>query len=92
MARPSALRWNPFARLEAVRLGDAVASAQAWAAARRMLVAQAEPNPSSAVLVAPWLSRQGRSFEMTRGVQPLSPFPATGKGGAGELTLRVRRA
>ncbi len=70
MARAPSLSWNPFARRSSVRLGAAGAAARGWAAARRTLIAEFEPNPSSAILVAPWLGRHGRACHLSNGAQP----------------------
>ena len=74
MPRSLPARWNPFARRPVLRLGRAGASDRAQP--RRVLVAEIEANPSSAILVAPWLARRHPGLEVCRGPQP----PTLGEG------------
>ena len=54
--------WNPLARRPQRRLGGAASAAREATVAGRTLVLELESNPSSALVIAPWLRRNGGPF------------------------------
>lgn len=62
--------WNPLARRWPRLLGEASSAVREAAVPGRTLVLELEPNPSSAVVIAPWLRRQGRAFVVSSAARP----------------------